>query len=107
MKTEIEKRVLLGVTIGGININAPVSSNFSSVSGILGFVSEVLNWLIGFSAVVAVIMIVYSGFLFMTAAGDPEKISNGQKALTAAVIGLVIVFLAKVIVLFVLDILKV
>jgi len=94
----------LGITIGGYTFNAPVvKDGFTTFEGFMDIVIFGLNALVGLSALVAVAMIVYAGFLFITASGDPEKIQKGSGALTAAVVGLVIVFLARTIVLFLLD----
>jgi len=46
----------------------------------------------------AVLMIIIGGVMFLTAAGDPGRIGNAKKILTAVVIGLVIIFLAWLIV---------
>jgi len=43
-------------------------------------------------------MIVVGGVMFLTAAGDPGRIGNAKKMLTATVIGLLIIFLAWLIV---------
>ena len=56
------------------------------------------------SALVAVVLIVVSGYGFMTSAGDPEKVKKAQGTLTAAIVGMIIVFLARMIVGFVLDV---
>jgi hypothetical protein len=66
-------------------------------------IAVAINFFIGFSAIVAVMLLVVSGYMFMTAAGDPEKIEKAQKGVTAAIIGMVIVFLAKILVEFVLK----
>jgi hypothetical protein len=46
----------------------------------------------------AVLMIVIGGVMFLTAAGDPGRIGTAKKILTSVVIGLVIIFLAWLIV---------
>ena len=69
-----------------------------------GRVMTALNFFIAFSALVAVILIIMAGYMFITSAGDPEKIEKAQKTITAAVVGMIIVFLARVIVGFVIDI---
>lgn len=63
-----------------------------------------INFFIGFAALVAVIILIVAGYLFITSAGDQEKVAKAQKAITGAVIGLIIVFLARAIVFFVVDI---
>jgi len=56
-----------------------------------------INFFVYFSAFVAVVLIVVAGYGFMTSAGDPEKVKNAQKTLTAAIVGMVIVFTARMI----------
>lgn len=64
-------------------------------------VINILNWVLGILALVAVIMIIMGGFQWLTAAGNEEKIEKAKKVISAAVIGLIIVLLAWAIVIFV------
>ena len=75
-----------------------VSSDLSSWEGLLRKAYELLNAAVPFAAIVAVVMIIVGGFSLMTAAGDPDKIQKGTKIVTASIIGLVLVFLSKLIV---------
>jgi len=67
------------------------------------FVIKVLNWGIGAAALVAVAFLVVAGFTYITAAGDEQKIGKATKTLTFAIVGLVICFIAVLIVNFVLG----
>lgn len=71
-----------------------------------GKVTTWINFFIAFAAVVAVIMIVVAGYKFITAAGDPDKIEGGKKMITAAVVGLIIVFVAALIVKYILGVIS-
>ena len=51
---------------------------------------KVLNWLIGGSAVVCVVMLIVAGFTYMTSGGNEDKTQKATKTLTNAIIGLVI-----------------
>ncbi len=91
-------------TIGGVSIPIPsFRYDLSTIEGIVGLITFLLNFIIGFSAVLAVIMIVYGGYNFIMSGGDSEKISKGSKAITAAVVGMAIVFLARFIITFILN----
>ena len=93
-----------GSKIGGMSIPLPsLKYDLTNVDGVVVLIGDILNFLIGFSAIVAVIMIIYGGYNFIMSGGDSEKISKGSKAITAAVVGMVIVFLAKLIITFVLK----
>ena len=104
MEVKNKNIIPLGVTIGGYSFEAPVlKDGFTTVEGVMEIVVFGLNTFVGLAALVAVAMIVYSGFTFITAAGDPDKVQKGSNALTAAIVGLIIVFIARMIVVFLLD----
>ncbi len=67
------------------------------------FVVPKLNTIVAFSVVVAVVMIIVSAYMMITSMGDPEKTSRGQKTLTAAIIGMVIVIVARILIVYVLE----
>jgi hypothetical protein len=53
--------------------------------------------------VVAVIMIIYGGFRYITSGGDSGSVGNAKNTLIYAIVGLIIVALAQLIVHFVLN----
>ena len=81
----------------------PAGSSLSTWEGVLSKVYDVLNQAVPLSALVAVVMIIVGGFTYITAAGDPDKIEKGGKIITAAIIGMVLIFLSKMIIGFVID----
>ena len=58
-------------------------------------VTNILNAVAYLLAPVVTIMLLYSGFLFVTAQGNTEKLGTAKKALTYALIGAVLVLGAK------------
>lgn len=71
--------------------------------GLKGTVIRIIQWVLGFLGLVAVILIIYGGFIWMTAAGNEERVMQAKKTLTSAVTGLVIVLLAWALVTFVIK----
>lgn len=65
------------------------------------FAAWFLGWAIGVAGGIAFLLILFSGFQIMTAAGDPQKLQSGRELLTAAISGLILiifsVFLLKLI----------
>lgn len=55
---------------------------------------NVINAALVLSAVVAVILIIYSGFQYVTSSGDKEKVDGARKRLTYAIIGLIFIILS-------------
>ncbi len=56
--------------------------------------SNVINFALGASAVVALFFIIFSGIKYITSRGDEEQIANAKKTLTYAIIGLVFILLS-------------
>ncbi|MBI2437129.1 MAG: hypothetical protein HYV41_05355 [Candidatus Magasanikbacteria bacterium] len=65
------------------------------------------NMIIGIIAAFAFAFFVYGGFVWIFSFGNSEKVQKGQQILTAAVVGLIIVFSAYILVDFLLQVLDV
>ncbi|MEK7653267.1 MAG: LamG-like jellyroll fold domain-containing protein, partial [Patescibacteria group bacterium] len=65
---------------------------------------RIIQIILGFLGLVAVIIILYGGYVYLTAAGDPAKTEKARKILINAVIGLLIILSAFAIVWFVANI---
>lgn len=61
---------------------------------IIQTVGRVINIFLSILGVVAVALILYGGFIWLTSRGNEEKIAQAKKILSSAVIGLVIIFAA-------------
>ncbi|MBT6069175.1 hypothetical protein HOG48_05460 [Candidatus Peregrinibacteria bacterium] len=53
-----------------------------------------LDFFLGFLGLLAVLMVIYGGFLYLTAAGDESKTENGKKVILYSVVGIVVILLA-------------
>jgi type IV secretory pathway VirB2 component (pilin) len=61
-------------------------------------IDKVLGYLLPTAAILAVVFIIIGGYMWMSSAGNPEKIKQAQGTLTWAIIGLVFVVLAALLV---------
>jgi len=64
-------------------------------------VIDMVNFFIGFLGLIATIMFVYAGVLWVTSAGEEESISKAKKIMTYAAMGIIIVILSFSIVRFI------
>lgn len=62
-----------------------------------------IGYLTGFLYLIAIAMILWGAFNILTAAGDEEKVKKGKTVLLQAVAGLIVVFLANSIILWVIN----
>lgn len=67
----------------------------SGISTIPDFINELLSIVIMIAIPVIVIMIVYSGFLFVTARGNEERVSKARTNFLYVVIGTAVILGAK------------
>jgi hypothetical protein len=67
------------------------SGMMKSVPGAIG---TIVGSLLAFIGVIFFILIVYGGFLWMTAAGNDAQVGKAKDLISAAIIGLVIVLMA-------------
>jgi len=70
------------------------------INNLIANIVNIFSWIVG---VVAVIMIIISGFKYITAHGDSNAITSAKSTLTYAVVGLVIAVTAQLLVQFVLK----
>jgi uncharacterized membrane protein len=61
-------------------------------------ITSITNWLLGFVAIIAVLIIIYGGLLYLTAAGSDTQVEKAKKTIFNGIIGLIIVGLAYAIV---------
>ncbi|HET7098617.1 MAG TPA: hypothetical protein VFI61_00045 [Patescibacteria group bacterium] len=54
------------------------------------FLGEILKWSVGVGSGIAFLLILYSGFMIMSSAGDPTRLKAGQELLTSAISGLIL-----------------
>ena len=71
--------------------------------GMVEMVGGIINVVMGLLGVVAVLVILYGGFMWMTAAGNEEKVGKAKKLIIAGIIGLVVIFAAFAIASFVIS----
>ncbi|MBI3115543.1 MAG: hypothetical protein HYZ09_03590 [Candidatus Kerfeldbacteria bacterium] len=101
--------VLAAALVAALPVLAQTSFTIEDIGGQVGLgtadlkdtVINIIRWVLGILALVAVSFIIIGGFMWMTAAGNDERIDKAKKTISAAVIGIVIVILAWALVIFV------
>lgn len=80
--------------------NAGTGTGTEDLSGIASKVVNIFSIIVG---IVAVLMIIYGGFKYITSGGDSGNVSSAKNTLIYAIIGLIIVALAQIIVHYVIN----
>ena len=87
----------------GIDTATTSEMKGKSIDGDNGLIKTVVNVLLWAVGILSVIMIIFSGFRYITSAGDATKTKSAQSTLTYAVVGLIVAVFAWAIVNIVLD----
>lgn len=66
-------------------------------------INNIITAVLGLVGIIALGVILYGGFRWMTAAGNEEAVGEAKKIITAGVIGLIIVIVAWAVVSFVIS----
>ena len=87
-----------------VTIKQSVGTTFAlGTADLESTVIQIVQWVLGLLGLIAVIMIIYGGFIWLTAGGNEDKIGSAKRIISAAVVGLIIVLLAWAIVTFVVS----
>jgi TRAP-type C4-dicarboxylate transport system permease small subunit len=96
-------------------LDDPVVSglNYATIAGYAGYgtqdirdaIGRIIRIILGFTGLIAIVIILWGGFRWMTAGGSEEKVKTAKGILTAGAIGLFLVFAAYAIATFVINVL--
>lgn len=95
-------QTVLAQTTADLGVNYAASTGLSAQDPRLT-VAKIIRVGLGLLGTIAVVLVIYAGFLWMTAAGNEDKIKRAKDILKAAVIGLVIILSAFAITSFVIS----
>ena len=89
-----------------INSTDAVGLNYGDYTGlgtkdIREGIMSIVNAMLAFLGVIAILIVLYGGFVWLTSGGNEEKVGEAKKIIAAGVIGLIIIFTAYAIATFV------
>jgi len=98
------KDISADITAGleAFNIGAGLSKG-TGATPLKTTIGNVIGVLLGFLGIVMVVLIIYGGFLWMTAGGDEAKVTKAKTIIRNAIIGIVIILAAYIITGFVIE----
>ena len=96
----LAKKALTGIMLltpvlafGQFNTNVP-TTNITSLSAVESVITKIVNWLTGLFFVAVILFIFYAAFLYLTSAGDEEKVKKAKDQLLYSVIAIAVALLA-------------
>lgn len=96
--------IISSVLAQGLDTEAIAKESGLPTVSLAFFIGRLLQIFFGLLGVVALALLIYGGFVWMTATGDPNKVDKAKKIIQNAIIGLVIIFSAFAITTFLMNI---
>jgi hypothetical protein len=62
-----------------------------------GYISQLMSWLVTIAGSLALLMLVYAGFIYITSSGNPEALGRAKDIIIGVVVGVLLLFLIEVI----------
>ena len=98
LPTNVSAQAANSVVKKGIKTATTADMENKSIAGEGGLISILITFLLWAVGILSVAMIIFSGFRYITSAGDAAKTKSAQTALTYSIVGLIVAVLAWVIV---------
>lgn len=98
------KSLVAAVSVVVLTVPGLALAQFATPSGtnlgegtVSGIITKIMNWLLMMVGILGVIGFAIAGVLYLTSAGDEERIKQAKKAMIMAIIGVVVALLGMVI----------
>ncbi|OQA04389.1 MAG: hypothetical protein BWY68_00366 [bacterium ADurb.Bin400] len=88
---------VLAVSGGDLSGVVGVRNTHTNLDSFTDLVTLVIGWVLTIAGILAFFYLLYSGILYITAAGNPDAAKKGQQGIINAVIGIIVIGLAYVI----------
>ena len=73
-----------------------VNTEFGEVTDVGDFVNKIIPAVLGILGGVALLVVIYAGYLYMTSQGDQTKITLAKELIIGAITGILLLFLIGV-----------
>jgi type IV secretory pathway VirB2 component (pilin) len=89
--------------LDGLNTTAGSTELPQGTTDLKATIGTIIQVFLGFLGIIAVVIIIYAGFTWMTAGGDDTKVGNAKKLIINATVGIVIILAAYIITSFIIT----
>ncbi|MGW8185127.1 MAG: hypothetical protein ACWGHO_03375 [Candidatus Moraniibacteriota bacterium] len=103
MKTKIRKIIYSITSLGLLTpvmllAYAPPAGTTLPTGSVTNIVKTIMTWILGMVGFLGVIGFAIAGILYLTSAGDEDRIGTAKKAMTWSIVGVIVALLGVVII---------
>lgn len=74
-----------------------VATEFGEAANLGEYISKILDWIVPIVGSIAVLMLIYAGYIYMTSQGNPEALGRAKDIIMGVVVGIFLLFLMEII----------
>jgi flagellar biosynthesis protein FlhB len=79
------------------------AANLKSEKGAVELAGQIVQTVLSFLGIIFIILLLYGGFIRMTAQGSPDKVKQSTGIITSAIVGIIIIFVSYIVTVFVIK----
>jgi type IV secretory pathway VirB2 component (pilin) len=99
MKIKKNLKLILALLIFAFPTSASaVDTEFGGANNVAEYLSLVLKWVVPMASGLAVLIIIYAGYKYMTSQGNQEAISEAKDLIIGVIVGILLLFSIKIII---------
>ena len=76
-------------------VHAAIWSDFGSANNFGEYASLIFAWTTPILGIIAFLMVIYAGYIFMTSEGNPQQVTTAKDILTGVIVGIILYFTAE------------
>ena len=84
-----------------VGLNSGYNTDINTQTGLASFLGGLVRNLLSFIGLLFVVYVIYGGYLWLTSAGNEEKVEKAKKIIRDGTIGLIVILLAVAIYIFI------
>lgn len=89
-ETCLDKYIIISTPIPGMPTCDKGGKSYTYIADLPSYIQTLYNFALGIAGILATVMITFGGFLWLTAAGNPNQLSQAKGYIVNAIIGLIL-----------------
>jgi hypothetical protein len=89
-ETCLDKYIIISTPIPGMPTCDKGERSYTYIADLQSYIQTLYNFALGIAGILATVMITFGGFLWLTAAGNPNQLSQAKGYIVNAIIGLIL-----------------
>ncbi len=74
-----------------------IETEFGEAKNLTEYINLIMPWILGIASSLAVLMMIYAGYIYMTSQGNPEATGRAKDIIIGVISGVLLLFIIEII----------